>query len=110
MATMQQQVQQDQLARTSLQTELEKQKQAAYINTYTDKVARRDSVINELRAQLNCTDQKNQELLMEIHTLKQYIVDLKAMIKLLLNPEGIPGLDKAQHAEIALTSMDQYLD
>jgi len=56
---MQQQVQQDQLARTSLQTELEKQKQAAYINTYTDKVARRDSVINELRAQLNCTDQKN---------------------------------------------------
>jgi len=32
------------------------------------------------------------------------------MIKLLLNPEGIPGLDKAQHAEIALTSMDSYLD
>lgn len=56
------------------------------------------------------TDGKNHEYLMEIHTLKQYIVDLKQMIKLLLNPEGIPGLDKAQHAEIALTSMDVYLD
>jgi hypothetical protein len=52
-------------------------------------------MINDLRTQMNFTDGKNQELLMEIHTLKQYIVDLKAMIKLLLNPEGIPGLDKA---------------
>ena len=42
--------------------------------------------------------------------MKSYIVDLKGMIKMLLNPEGLPGLDKAQHAEIALTSMDQYLE
>ena len=84
--------------------------QSVSIEDHELALQRRDSVINELRAQLNCTDQKNQELLMEIHTLKQYIVDLKAMIKLLLNPEGIPGLDKAQYAEIALTSMDQYLD
>lgn len=67
-------------------------------------------MIAEIRAQMQFTDGKNQEHLMEIHTLKQYIVDLKQMIKLLLNPEGIPGLDKAQHAEIALTSMDVYLD
>jgi len=32
------------------------------------------------------------------------------MIKMLLNPEGISGLDKTQVGEIALTSMDQYLD
>lgn len=67
-------------------------------------------MINELRQQLNYTDLKCHEFQSEIATLKQYIIDLKQMIKLLLNPEGIPGLDKAQHAEIALTSMDSYLD
>lgn len=28
----------------------------------------------------------------------------------MLNPEGLPGLGQAQYAEIALTSMDEYLD
>jgi len=44
------------MAREVLQRELEKQKQNTYIEKYTDKIARRDSVINELRAQMNFTD------------------------------------------------------
>jgi hypothetical protein len=46
----------------------------------------------------------------EVQTLKNYISELKSMIKMLLNPEGISGLDKSQVGEIALTSMDEYLD
>lgn len=93
-----------------MQGELAKQRSSAFINEYEDKITRRDQKINELKQQLNYTSLKCNEFQSEIATLKQYIIDLKQMIKLLLNPEGIPGLDKAQHAEIALTSMDSYLD
>jgi len=41
-ATSQDHVMQLQSARESLQSELEKQKQSAYIDNYTDKIARRD--------------------------------------------------------------------
>lgn len=56
------------------------------------------------------TNEQNSTLNFEIQTLKNYISELKSMIKMLLNPEGISGLDKAQVGEIALTSMDEYLD
>ena len=64
----------------------------------------------ELKALVRSTNDQNTELQYEIKTLKNYISELKAMIKMLLNPEGITALDKTQVGEIALTSMDQYLD
>lgn len=66
--------------------------------------------ITELKTVLKSFEQKGNDRSSEINNLKSYITDLKGMIKMLLNPEGIPGLDKAQVGEIALTSMDQYLD
>ena len=41
------------------------------------------------------TNEQNSTLNFEIQTLKNYISELKSMIKMLLNPEGISGLDKA---------------
>lgn len=64
------------------------------------------SVITELKVMLRNFEQKGNDRSAEINNLKSYITDLKGMIKMLLNPEGIPGLDKAQVGEIALTSMD----
>jgi hypothetical protein len=67
-------------------------------------------VISELKALIRSTNDQNTDLQYEIKTLKNYISELKTMIKMLLNPEGITALDKTQVGEIALTSMDQYLD
>ena len=70
----------------------------------------RDAQILEFRSVLKSSTTNVDELKFEITTLRNYITDLKQMIKMLLNPEGIEGLDKQQVGEIALTSMDQYLD
>ena len=69
-----------------------------------------EKVIAELKGMVRSTNDQNSTLNFEIQTLKNYILELKSMIKMLLNPEGISGLDKAQVGEITLTSMDQYLD
>jgi hypothetical protein len=51
--------------------------------------------IAELKTVLKSFEQKGNDRSSEINNLKSYITDLKGMIKMLLNPEGIPGLDKA---------------
>lgn len=81
-------------AREKMQKELAVQKSSNVVNEYEDKIHRRDSLISDLRKQIQYTDSKNNEFQMETRTLKSYIVDLKQMIKMLLNPEGLPGLDK----------------
>jgi hypothetical protein len=67
-------------------------------------------VIAELRSQLNFTDTKCYDFQNEITTLKSYVVDLKSMIQMLLNPDGVKNMKKEQQAEIALTAFDPHLD
>lgn len=97
-------------ARQTLQNELEAQKSSAHIGEFELQLENNEKVIAELKGMVRSTNEQNSTLNFEIQTLKNYILELKSMIKMLLNPEGISGLDKAQVGEIALTSMDQYLD
>jgi hypothetical protein len=65
------------------------------VQYYEDKLQRRDTLISESNSMGMGLDKQNRSYELEIRTLKSYIVDLKAMIKMLLNPEGIPALSKA---------------
>jgi hypothetical protein len=95
-----------QAARVELQDELEAQKSADYIGEFEEQLENTENVIEELKLLVRTSNGDNSTQMFEVQTLKNYISELKSMIKMLLNPEGISGLDKSQVGEIALTSMD----
>lgn len=66
--------------RDNCQKELARQSKAAFLQECEQTIKNRDSVIADLRNQLNSTDEKCHEFSDEINTLKCYVVDLKQMI------------------------------
>jgi hypothetical protein len=99
-----------QAGREALQAELGKQSSAAFLDECDNTIRQKESVIVDLRNQLNFTDQKCFEFQNEINTLKCYIIDLKQMIQMLLNPDNVSSMKPQQQAEIALTAYDQHLE